>query len=215
MKYLFSFSLILTALTLDSCRLFTLALPAPDQFKFNRELRTATFIVGQNYSDIDSVTQTGDNALLMRSGVTVALAADKMTNFVSDMTVVLLRGEGLKLHFRTTSENFPTDKGIAFVYTKNGSWLEENNAIIARFDSIRALANDSERVIITNLGQKYTIQVGCRTIYRGSTLLNATEYIIPVTLPDTRVLLTGIDFISVRNADPRNTPKKREERIRW
>lgn len=207
--------LLLFVILLQSCGLFQKILPRPDEYSLNESTRQSETIAGLNISNIDSVEYKADNSLLLHSGATIALATYLNTNFTGDFTVNVQKGSGLKFSFRTTSNNFKDSQGITFNYTTAGSWLEENGNVIAKFDMVRAIVGEAERIQITNTGKQYIVQVGCNIIYKGTTDTPATEYILASTFSGSRVLLTGIDFIPIRRADKRNTPQARAERVRW
>ncbi len=212
---IFISALILT-LSLSSCELLKNFLPEPDQYRFNRGRSTpGTVFGGLNISEIDSVEQTGNNAILLHSGGAIGLRVNPVTDFIGDFTVNIKEGRGVKFTFRTTTHDITSISGITFNYTGSGSWIEENGQTIARLDTVRAIIGQQERIQISNEGKLYTVQVGCTVIYRGKTNLPATEYIIPSTFSGSTVLLTGMDLITIRSADTRNTPKARAERERW
>ncbi|MBS1538888.1 MAG: hypothetical protein JST20_14215 [Bacteroidetes bacterium] len=215
MKKTIFISSIIFALAFQSCGVLQSFLPEPYNYYFNRDNRQGVYCVGENLSELDSAEQIADNAVLMYSGATVAMASNLATNFVGDFTVNIKKGNGLRINYRTTSENYKSIPGLAFIYSTSGSWIEENGSIIAQLDSIKAITEQPERIQITNLGKKYSIQVGCDIVYRGITELPATEYMIPSTLSGSTVVVSGIDFVPIRRADKRNTPESRAERIHW
>ncbi|MBI3258056.1 MAG: hypothetical protein HYZ54_01020 [Ignavibacteriae bacterium] len=207
--------LLILAFLFQSCGLLQQVLPKPDEFSLNQSTRQTVVIAAMNMSHIDSVEEKGDNSLLIHGSTTVAMATDFYTNFTGDFTVNIQKGTGVKFSYRTTSNNFKSTTGISFNYTVSGSWIEENGQVIAKFDTVNAVVGETERIQIINLGKQYSVQVGCNVIYRGTTSLPATEYILAGTFPESHVLLTGMDFIPIRRADDRNTPEKRAERVRW
>lgn len=215
MKRILFIASIILAFVVQSCGVLQSILPEPYNFYFNRDNRQGVYCVGENLSELDSVEQIGDNALLMYSGAKVAMASYLVTNFTGDFTVNIQEGKGLRINFRTTSENFNSIPGLAFVYSTSGSWIEENSTIVARLDTVKAITEFPERIQITNLGKQYSIQVGCTVVYRGTTELPATEYMLPSTLSGSTVVISGIDFVPIRRADKRNTPESRAERMRW
>lgn len=216
MRTTISMSVLILTLLLPSCEALKNFIPEPDQYRFNRGRSTpGTVFSGLTISEIDSVEQTGNNAILLYSGGVIGLRVNPVTNFTGDFTVNIKEGRGVKFTFRTTTHDIKTIPGITFNYTDSGSWVEENGQTIARFDTVQAIIGQEERVQISNEGKQYTIQVGCNVIYRGKTNLPATEYIIPSTFSGSTALLTGMDLITIRSADTRNTPKARAERERW
>lgn len=197
---------ISAAATLGGCSIinsiFNSILPQPDVFYLNRWNISGQLAVVHNLSPIDSVRQTADNTLYLHSGSTVAISTDKITDFAGDFSVTLPRGGGIRLAFRTVEHFYETEKGIAFVFTTNGSYIEENGREIARIDTIRAVPGLQTRIFIINEGRKYRVQAGCNVIYRGETDLPTTEYIIAVPLPNSDAELAGIDMYPIRGGRP-------------
>ncbi len=177
-------------------------LPQPDVFYLNRWNISGQFAVAHNLSPLDSVSQTAENTLFLNSGSTVTISLEKITDFVSDFSVTLPRGGGIRLATRTVKRFYETEKGIAFVFTTNGSYIEENGREIARIDTIRAVPGLQTRLLIINEGKKYRVQVGCNVIFRGETDLPATEYIIAQPLPNSDAEIAGIDMYPIRGGRP-------------
>lgn len=187
---------------LGGCTIIESILPHPDQFVLNRWNFVAQMLYVQNMSPLDSVEQTADNTLLLHSGSTAAIAADRLTDFAADFSITLTRGTGVRLATRTVEHFYKEEKGIAFVYTTTGSFIEENGREVAQIDSVRAIPGQQARVFIINEGKKYSVQVGCNVVYRGETSLPSTEYVIAQPLASSAVELAGIDFIPVRIGRP-------------
>lgn len=210
---------LLLAMFLSGCSIFKGFFPPPDEFYLNQyrgyDGMYATYIFGQKLTSIDSVEDTANNAFTIYSGGQAALSSDLNTDFIADFTVSITEGNGARFRFRTTKHTLSEGRDLAFVYSTTGSRVEANGTVIATLDTVRALANTPERVIITNWGRKFTIQVGCNIVYYGSSTLPTTEFIITETLPSSTVSLSGIDFIPLHRANEINTPKARAEREVW
>lgn len=190
------------AVVVQGCSIIVSLLPQPDRYVINRWNFAGQLAVAHNMSPLDSIRQTADNTLFLHSGGTVAIASEKLTNFAGDFSITLRRGAGVRLATRTVEEFYSTEKGIAFVYTTDGSYIEENGRVIARLDSVRAVRGLQSRVFIINEGKKYRVHIGCNIVYRGETSLPATEYVIAQSLPESDVELAGLDFIPVRMGKP-------------
>lgn len=218
MKLLLLRSMSKTRLILYCFLISTMGLWAcnPDQFYLNSTRNSiGTYIYGQKLTSIDSVEDTADNAFIINDGGQAALSSDLNTDFIADFTVSITQGNGARFRFRTTKHTLSEGRELAFVYSTTGSRVESNGTVIATLDTVRALANTPERVIITNWGRKYTIQVGCNIVYYGTSTLPTTEFVITESLPSSTVYLSGIDFIPIHKASDSNTPKARAEREVW
>ncbi len=202
MRAMVMLSIAAIALSLSGCSIMNALLPQPDVFYINRWNFSGRFAVAHNMSALDSVQQIADNSLLLHSGATVAIASEKLTDFEGDFSITLSRGSGLRLATRTVEHFYATEKGIAFVYAANGSYIEENGKEIARIDSVRAVLGQQARILILNEGKKYSVQVGCDIIYRGETSLPSTEYVIAEPLPGTKAEIAAIDFYPIRMGRP-------------
>lgn len=202
MKFFIIAANLTLAIVFSGCSIIESILPHPDQFVLNRWNFAAQMLYVQNMSPIDSVEQTADNTLLLHSGSTAAIAADRLTDFAADFSITITRGTGVRLATRTVEHFYKEEKGIAFVYTTSGSFIEENEREVARIDSVRAIIGQQARIFIINEGKKYRVQVGCNVVYRGETSLPSTEYVIAQPLAASKVELAGIDFIPVRIGRP-------------
>jgi len=204
---------------IPGCAIYKGLFPPPDEFFLNQFRGSdgvyATYIFGQKLTSIDSVEDTANNAFIIYDGGQAALSSDLNTDFIADFTVNITQGNGARFRFRTTKHTLSEGRELAFVYSTTGSRVESNGTVIATLDTVRALANTPERVIITNWGRKYTIQVGCNIVYYGTSTLPTTEFVITESLPSSTVYLSGIDFIPIHKASDSNTPKARAEREVW
>lgn len=169
----------------------------PDAFILNR--KEPVQIYGLIMSGLETVEQVRDNALYLLPDAMVALKAEEKTQLATDFTVELRDGDGIRFAFRTISDNYEKQNKITFDYTINGCLVKENEKIITKVDSIRAVLNDQKLIRILNEGNTYSITVDCDTVIKARTKLLATEYVIIKALNRTEAVLSGIDFADVKD----------------
>ncbi len=176
--------------------LFLLNSCQPDTYFLNRKV-AEYMISGEILSHIDSVEKSGENAVLIHSGGITSLRVLKITQLIADFTIEASNGKGIRFAFRTNSNDYPEHNAIRFDYTTEGSSVFENNSLLARVDSVKLTHYEPVRLKIYNDGIYYKILVDCDTVYKGSTMLPATEYVIIESLGGTEALLSGIDFAEI------------------
>jgi|DewCreStandDraft_4_1066084.scaffolds.fasta_scaffold00019_341 hypothetical protein len=169
----------------------------PDAFLLNR--KEPVQIYGLIMSDLESVEQVRDNALYLLPGTMVALKVESITQLAADFTCELRDGEGITFAFRTISDNYEQQNKITFEYTTNGCIVRENNRLITKVDSIKAVPNEQKLIRILNEGKAYSITVDCDTVVKARTELCATEYVIIKSLKGTEAVLSGIDICDVKD----------------
>jgi hypothetical protein len=165
----------------------------PDEFTLNEDHGDP--IEGIKISGLESVEQVGYNALLMNEGGIAAMERNKLTQFTADFTVKVMQGDGIRFSIRNISDHPENHPAINFDYMPKGSMISGTGMSDLFVDSVKAEMNKPARVKILNLGKIITITVNCDTVYNGKTELPATEYIVVGSLRNSKVLLTGIDFI--------------------
>jgi hypothetical protein len=189
-KFLLFLLLAISSLLYYSCA-------PPDAFLLNR--KEPVQILGLIMSDLESVEQVRDNALYLFPNAMVALKSEDITQLATDFTVELREGNGIRFAFRTISDNFEKQNKIIFDYTLNGCIVKENDILITKVDSIKAVFNEQKLIRVLNEGKTYSITVDCDTVVKARTSLLTTEYFIIQSLGNTEAVLSGIDFADVKD----------------
>jgi hypothetical protein len=175
---------------------FVLTACKPDMFYLNENKFDKEAITGFKVCPLDSVEVLAGNAFIMYSGSLVDMCCNEIpiTQFRADFTANIVRGTGLRFSFRTIIDSYETHPNISFDYTLDGCNVYENNKLLVRVDSIKAVLNQPTRILIENYGKLYNIVVDCDTVFYGSTNLPATQHMILKTLENSDIRLSGIDF---------------------
>ncbi|MDQ1265933.1 MAG: hypothetical protein QG635_1085 [Bacteroidota bacterium] len=173
-----------------------LASCSPDRFQINWEKNTRIF--GEKLCSIDSVEAYSTNAIKLCPGGCASMKLSGLTQLYIDLSVVITEGEGVRIRFRTVSNDYKNQSSISLVLTGNGYSVEEKGKVICRSDSLKAVINQPNRIILQNDGKYVKIRVDCDDIYTGITDLPATEYLIIETMPHTTAKVFGIDFADMQ-----------------
>ncbi len=163
----------------------------PDEFELNKGIKE---IAGLKMSGLETVDVINDNSVLLEDGGFIALARNKITDLVSDITVDIKEGDGAWFAIRCASNNYENHPAILFTYSINGLSVQEKGKPLISLDKFKANGREPSRIVIKNDVKRFDILVDCDTVYTGFTDIPNTEYILIKSLPKSKVLLTGISM---------------------
>ncbi|GEM_PF-6272854 len=152
-------------------------------------------------SDFHLVEKTYDNEFIIHRGGACSIKKIQLTTNNASFTVTLNSGNGLKIMTRTDNKKYQEEQGIALEWTKSGSTVYENDNIMAKVDSVKAIENFPVKISFINEGGYYLLLADCDTIYKGRTQLPESEFYIFEAM-DADVKVSGISFEQLYGFEP-------------
>jgi len=166
-------------------------LPQPDRFKLDR--KSSAPIEGYILSENNLVKVDYNNQIEIFNGGACSIKRPNITISGSVFTVTLRDGDGLRFSTRTDSRKYKDEPGIVFEWTKNGSKIYENDALVASVDSVKAVLDTPTNIELIQDGGYYAFIADCDTVIKSKTLLPSSEYIIIESI-NSNSKLSGIRF---------------------
>jgi|GEM_PF-3505933 len=201
MKYQILLSLCIL-LFLQSCKLiedvFGIQIEYSEYFNLNDTNVGHEDIVCCNMSKMGSVEREDntENAIYINPTGLVSLKNIENTQFISDMTIELLSGEGIEIYSRLTRDKYDKNKGIKIIFDQSGCRILENGTEIG-YNSTKLEIGKKYRLVIKNEAEKIKVMIDCDDIFNERTKLASTEYIILSSLRESRLHISGIEFTNI------------------
>lgn len=201
MKYQIILSIFIL-LSLQSCKLiedvFGIQIEYSEYFNLNDTNVEHEDIICCNMSKVGSVEreENTENAIFINPAGLVSLKNVENTQFISDMTIELINGEGIEIYSRLTRDKFDKDKGVKIIFDHTGCRILENGIEIG-YNSTKLEIGKKYRLEIKNEAEKIKVMIDCDDIFNERTKLASTEYIILSSLKESRLHISGIEFTNI------------------
>jgi hypothetical protein len=144
-----------------------------------------------HYKDVE-VTKSG---ILLKPGARFSVQNPQMTQFLAQVEVAIISGEGMTAYIRTVPHDFDTSRGIAFRYAVDGCSMRmpDGQVIPLEYNA------QAEQQILSfyNEASLVSVSVGCDRLVERPTDAPGTDYVIFETLPGSTVELRSINYFSI------------------
>jgi hypothetical protein len=144
-----------------------------------------------HYSDVE-VRKSG---ILLKPGARFSVRNPQLTQFLAQVEVAIISGEGMTAYLRTVPHDFDTSKGIAFRYAVDGCSMRmpDGKVIPLEYNA----QTDQQILSLYNEASLVSISAGCDRLIDRPTDIPGTDYVIFETLPGSTVELRSINFFSL------------------
>lgn len=197
------FTFVVLLLILNSCAsdYFNLYLYHPDKTKLisGRIFTNKSNIQNLNVQNIEIIN---DNSIELKDKNTIALKYLIENEFVADFTFEAKSGKSVDFFTRSVYDDFDKQNKIRIQFNENGVYLYEeykdNENLIGVNLNKKLVIGEKTRFFIKNDGKKLKISIDCDDIFDVRTNLNISQYLIIETEKDSDMILSAINFESIR-----------------
>ncbi len=156
------------------------------------------FYMGRTMSHYKDV-EVRKSGILLKPGARFSVRNPDITQFLAQVEVTIVSGDGMTAYLRTVPHDFDTSKGIAFRYAVDGCSMRmpDGKVIPLEYNA------QSEQQILSlyNEASLVSVSVGCDRLVAQPTDIPGTDYVIFETLPGSTVELRSINYFGLDESD--------------
>lgn len=178
-------ALLITALT--SCARL-------EDFTIDRSLYD--YVSGYKMNGLYNVDVARNNEITLHDSARISLSKLPVTNHETVYFIKLIDGTGVRFYFRTNMHDFHLNSGIMLELTATLARVYDGNKLLTQ-KSISISSDEFTKLKVINHGNNIKMYLGCDDIFIGNTHKFATEHVIVETIPNSTVILGGIEFNKV------------------
>ena len=144
--------------------------------------------------DWRGVRKVGET-IRLAPGARFAIKVDDQTQYLAQFNVAILSGTGATFYSRVVSHDFDPADGVAFRYAVDGCTVRTEDGTVIPLEYNADIAEQTVKVLVE--AHQMEFWIGCDKVFESPAALDATEYIIIETLPDTELEIQAINYFDI------------------